>query len=443
MTAGRGAWLGHGFWNTLEHAVTRFADALTTMIVLWVIPPEIFSRLAIAQATVAPVLFFFLSPEAVIYRDYGKWKLSGTGELAARVRAFRLFGWAKAEAALAIAAGAAMFFPGEAGRDARFWTLIWAFSLALAPQIAGPDREFLRLSLRLRELGAITFYQKLVLLAGTAAVAVLVPAGPALIMPIALVAAFSALSTALISWWRACLVLQSFGALRDDLRGRTGPSPIATISEAVRTFSVWSHFSGVIANWVQTMDLFFIGVFGIPAREAGLYAAAHKIAGFSFALPSAPANLFSIWIGRRPEVADGEASEVKRLSFGLFGVCLLQAGVLVALGPWIISLFSHGRWNDAERALMYNWLCWLTGGGVIIASTYIASSWLVLRGWIVGLFFRIYIPWAFFCIFIYALAVWKGGLDGAAMCAVVASWGFFLLLLLFVKVTGVPVRNVK
>lgn len=63
-------WGRVGLLNTLEHALTRFSDSATTLLLLWGLSSELFGRLAIAQAFAAPLLLLCVAPENVLYRDF-------------------------------------------------------------------------------------------------------------------------------------------------------------------------------------------------------------------------------------------------------------------------------------------------------------------------------------------------------------------------------------
>src|SRR5690349_7893352 len=73
----RSPWLKHGFWNTLEHAITSAADAFTAMALVWVFTPETFSRISLAQAFVSASSLLFYSPETILTRDLIQWKKQG------------------------------------------------------------------------------------------------------------------------------------------------------------------------------------------------------------------------------------------------------------------------------------------------------------------------------------------------------------------------------
>ena len=401
---------------------------------LWALAPEAFSKLALAQAFTAPLLFLFISPEVVIYRDFAQWREQGSGFLAGKIRAFRLFAWGKAQLALVIAFIIPLIWQSENGYIEEFFAIIWAFSLTLAPQVSGPDREFLRLDLKLEQLNLLSFYQKGTLLGGTILVALLpesVPIPKNSVILFSLVAAFSNVSTAFLARSFALKQFIFEGVTKEGLKGLQGPAPWQTIFDSIRSFSIWSHVSGVVSNWVQTMDLFFLGLFGLAPREIGLYAAALKLANFSTALPTALANLFSLWIGRRKYDAEGKIREVRdlrRFTIGLFAANCLQAILMGVITPFIISILSHGRWSFFEQTNIFVWFLWILSGSVLLTSAFLINSWFVLRGRIKSLLFKVTLPWAFLSLIIYAVSIRIGGFYGAAVANLAISASYLLVL---------------
>lgn len=421
-------WLKHGFWNTLEHGITRFSDAATTLVLLWVLPTEVFSKLALAQATVALFLLFFLAPESVFYRDFVKWKALGINALLTRLQTFRFFAWSKGLLAVLISALVAFVVSDGQSRYLRFWALIWAFATALAPQISGPDREFLRLNLKLRELNIISLYQKSLLLLGTLVVGFLFFGNIPLLASFAV---FTAISTAFLAKIYAERILK-----KESAEGFKGVQKLKVknqfqiLKESLGSFSIWNHLWGVVFGWTQTMDLFVLGLLRYPAQDVGLYAVVLKLANFSMTLPVALTNLFSVWIGRRSTYQD-EDSVVGKFSWSVFGVSFVQAVVLAGVAPWGLSFLSHGRWSLADQERMLVWLYWILIGSVIVGSSFLLNSWLTLRGRIDRLFKNVYLPWGIFAFLLYFLAGWLGNLEWVARINLCVGILYGLLLMNF------------
>lgn len=416
----RSPWFRHGFLNTMEHGITRVADAGVTFVLIWALPIEVFSRLALAQAWVAPLLLFFVAPETVLYRDFSAWREEGRSSFASKLKFFRLFGWGKGQLALILSAVLPLITASEAPWYERFWTLTWAFALALGPQLSGPDREFLRLSLNLKVLNAVTLYQKLSLLAATFLVARLYPARFELL---ALAAVFSAVSAGILAWYYAKRAMEALP------EGPFAPVTSAKdlLTRSLTSFSIWNHLSGVLLNWVQTMDVFVLGWMRFPLREVGLYATALKFANFSTALPLALTNAFGLWTGRK-KYGPGERGVAVRVSFGVAAIGVLQALVLGLLAPWFFSVLSQGRWSADDQARMVRWLYWFLAGLVFMSSAFVVNSWLILRADVRMLFFRVYLPWAGFALAAYGIAARIGGLDGTAMLNVGVGLAYVALL---------------
>jgi hypothetical protein len=389
-------------WNALEHGLTRLLDAASTLLLLWFLSPEMFAKLAVAQAVAAPLLLVFVSPETILYKEYARWRAEGDAPFAWRVRILRRFGWAKAAVVLPLAAAVAAV--GGAG----FWAIVWAFFLFLAPQIAGTDRELLRLGLRLRALNLLTLAQKAIVLAGTLA-AIRLFRDP--LPPLAGASALAALSTAALA---RVLVERQWGAKAEAPAGERWNRFLAGVFSE---FTLWQHAAGVLLNWIQTMDVFFLGLFRVPAREVGLYGSVLKVVNFSLLLPHALANLFSIWVGRRGDSSDGRKRErgvAARSSLLLAGVGLLQAAILILLGETIYGLLSHGRWTEEEIARMVRWTVWIASGTAVLGTGFVAMNWAMLRDRMRMVFLRVSLPAAVLAFLIYGAMVRGLGLDGAA-----------------------------
>jgi hypothetical protein len=418
------AWFRHGFWNTLEQSLTRGADALTSLVLIWALHPEAFSELVLAQAWVAPALLVFLTPESVVYRDFAQWHREGPDHVAARVRALRIFSWWKLGAAVLASAALAPLLPAETPLDRRFWSVLWAFGIALGPQIAGADREFLRMELRLREINVLTVVQKATVLLGTIGVALFAQGNFA---ALAAVAVLGPVASALLARRETIRVLVRAGASAEGLRGGRGPRFRETIVSAIVTYSFWNHLAVVSATWVRTMDLFFLGMLRVPARELGLYGAASKVANLATALPVAAANLFCVWIGRRAAVDHGEKRAVMRMSAWLLVASAAAAVLLWFVVPVLIPLLSHGRWTSDEAARLEGWTVWLLASATLFAAPALVFAWLGLRTSYVRLVLEVSLPWTLLGLVAYPVAVHVGGSDAAALCSVVMSAVFVAL----------------
>jgi hypothetical protein len=422
-------WFKHGFWNTLEHAITRGSDALVSLVLLWVLAPETFAKLASSQALIAPILFLFVAPETVLYRDYSVWRRDGVSAIAARLHALRKFAVGKAQFALVLSILIALFSAGS-GFD-RFYSLIWAFSLVLAPQLSGPDREFLRLDLQLKTLSALSLYQKLSMLCGTVIAALFFPGR---LDVLAAFSVFSSLSTYKIASYQVKKQLRLEGASEAAIRGHEGPSVLTTLKEALATFSGWQHGIGVVMGWVQTMDLFFLSLLRFPGKEVGLYAAVLKIANFSLLLPTALSNLFTIWVGRRAVDAGHveEVREIKRLTSLLSLGILVQGLVLYVVAPLIFSALSHGRWSPEDLGAMQTWFAWILAGSGIFGALLLISSWLLVRSPLPRYFRQVYLPWMVISLLAYfgMIQTHMNGSPylGAATANVVVSISYAILL---------------
>ncbi|HAR44452.1 MAG TPA: hypothetical protein DCS07_17780, partial [Bdellovibrionales bacterium] len=122
----RSQWWKHGFLNLLEHGITRAGDALASLLLIWVLAPEVFARLALAQAWIAPLLFFFVAPEVVLYREYASWRAEGRQVFGKRLYALRIFGYWKIPAAILLSLAISLLMPAtaESTQGDTFWSLL-------------------------------------------------------------------------------------------------------------------------------------------------------------------------------------------------------------------------------------------------------------------------------------------------------------------------------
>jgi hypothetical protein len=420
-------WLHHAFWNTLEQGITRATDALTGLVLIWVLQPEIFSELVLAQAWVAPTLLLFLCPEGSVYRDLAGWKRAGPDHVAGSLRALRLFAWAKVVVAIVAGLLLAGVIPGRAAFSSRIAAVLWAYFIALGPQIGGPDREFLRLELRLRTLNVLTIIQKTTLLGGTILVSVI--AGTEL-APLAAVAALSATVCAFLAWRCSVAVLRSQGASAAGLSGHGAPPIRETLSRTLLTFTLWQHLSQTLNVWIRTMDLFFLGLFGLPARVLGLYGAALKVANLATAVPMAAMSLFTVWLGRKDVPRPREERRfVLRITL-LVGLGTLLIAVAIALClPVILRLLSHGRWTPEEIATMSGWIHWMLAAGTVFITPILLLWWLALRTSYARLFLEVYVPWTAVSLVLFAVAAGLGGAEWAVRMSVVVGAVYPVLIL--------------
>lgn len=405
-------WVKKTILNVAEHSITRGADALSSLILIAALPSETFSQLVVAQAWVAPLLLLFLSPEVVIYRDYAKWKAEGDSALLARIRVFRNFALGKWAFAILISLLVTSVIPGRA---APFWAFVWAFTLALTPQVLGPDRELLRLELKLKKLNVLNLFQKITLLLAT------IIASKAASGDLRLLALLTAASTAL-TW--------IFLVATQPRVEKTKVSALSVLRDSVASYTLFSHVNGVIFNGVQTLDLLFLNYFKFPPSVLGLYGAALKLANFTQAIPMALSHTVQLWMGRQTENMT-ELQKVKKLSFGFFIGTGFQNLFLVFLSPWLISLLSHGRWTLEQQMMVRTWLTALLFGTWIFSSTFLWSGWLAIRTSTKQMLFQIYLPLLAASGVIYGLAAREFGPNGVAWANVVVYLIYAVFLLIF------------
>ena len=426
----QGRWLRFSGLTFLEHFVIRGSDISLTFLIVWGFSAESFSLLATAQAMVAPLLLFF-PPVYILYKEFAGWKAKSPDTLAGYLWILRRFGLGLGQLAFVLALIAAIYMPVGAHYWTRFWALLWGFSLTAGINVFAPDRELLRIELKMRDLNAVTFFQKLTALMGTLIVVFFFPGRIDLL---ALVMLGSVVATARLSYVFAARALREAGASEDSIRGKNAPAVIPALKEMISDFSLWNHLSGVIWNWIQTLDLFFLGFFKLPALTLGLYSVGLKIANLSLAVPMAFGNIFAVWVGRRigDEKQHGEEKgKLLRFSAFLFAGCVLQGAVLFLVAPYVIAALSHGRWDESQRATLLHWLGWIIAGSSVFGSAFLLNWWLTLRASASSLLARVYFPLLVFSLGTYGLTAKLRGPDGTAPANLAVAGVYIVLLLVF------------
>jgi Na+-driven multidrug efflux pump len=238
------------------------------------------------------------------------------------------------------------------------------------------------------------------------------------------------LLTAFSTRMLALKLLRESQATADAIHGRKGPPALRTLTEMFTGFSLWNHLSGSIWTWVQSMDLFFLGILGQPPLLLGLYSVGVKIANFSLAIPMATGNLFGVWVGRR-SAEEGIRTEKRLLAYssGLILVgCIVQALALYAIAPFAIRFFSHGRWSASDCARILEWLKWILSGSALFGAAFLMNWWLTLRAKASQLFWRVSVPFLLLALGVYGGAAWFWGADGAAFANWIVGLGYTILL---------------
>ncbi len=434
-------WLRHGFQSLVEHGVTRGADAAVAVGLIMALPAERYSKLALAQAAVAPMLLFFFSPSSVLMRDFAAWK-KDPAELTRRVRAFRGFAWFQSMLAVALAAGIAALRSRSGGDafDERFFPLLWAFGLALAPQVSGPDRDYLRYELELTTVNFINALQRFGVIIVSLAVILLADAraeylasGVWLIL----------IGTALLSR----LAAENRFSLDVPMQGFS--EAVTRIWESSRGFSLWAHLGGVIFGTLLGFPVLLAGLMRIDAASTGIFAAASKLANFSLAIPLALSQAFTLWLSRRvkPQVGSEDA-KIEYRRFGVFmagigGLALAQVLVLLLAARSFMQLLSRGRWTIEEIAAGSSWLASLALIQIPFILFSASAPWFNARSGLVGSILRVYLPWASATVAIASFAQQQLTPDVASVISITALSSATLFVLLGMEWVGIARRVMK
>jgi hypothetical protein len=371
------SWIRTLSWNAVETLGTRIGDALVSILLIRALLPEVFATLVLAQAYLAPVLLLLISPGNTVYRFFSAWEKEGRQAFAARLLALRVYGrlvWAFAAVGSVLAA--------KLGWTESWAPWVWAWTLVLGTFLSGADRDFLKLTLRMRAAAFLSLAQK-----GALLLAILFWQSESL-ESLVLTALAIQIVVALAAEWGVHRVLRT---LPEGSPKR--PRFRETFQESVGSFAFSNHCANVLTNWGQTLDLFVMGHAGVSPTVIGLYSVAQKFANFAQVVPGLLINTFSVWVSRGTAAPETERRWLSLGTFGIAAAAALTVGVCYALRVPLLEIASKGRWSAGQFTEVETWLRPLLLAVVIQAAVGSVAAWFALRRSMNRLLVWVYIPW--------------------------------------------------
>ena len=380
----------------------RGGDILFSLLLVAYFKPEQFARIALVQAWITPFLFFMVSPELALYAQYSDLKRQGRVSLESALKAFSIFAWGKLQFALILTAVIA-WWSGES-----VFLIGWAWLQALGVQFLGPEREFLRLDHRIKDLARLTLIQKwgAVALMGVTLASVAQPLhwiwlSQALALIAAKIDATRCVKKAISEW----------------PPGGTQSTVTDVLVAHLSHFSIWNHLNGVALNLILTLDVLVWSFFGGMNVSFGNYTAALKMVNVSFAIPFALSNWIGVQVSRIPGATPGvKNSSVSFRALSQFWVrrwtpVILGSGFLI-FGVIAVGLRTIGplKWGYDGIEQMSGWLPALLVGAVLIQLSFVVTAVMTSQGKVKQQFFELYLPAVVGAIGIYVASVWAGGM---------------------------------
>jgi hypothetical protein len=371
------SWIRALSWNAVETFGTRLGDAVVSILLIRALAPEVFAKLVLAQAYIAPALLLLIAPGNTVYRFFTVWEKEGRAAFARRLLALRWYGRAVWGALVGISV-----FVAQLGWTESWAPWVWAWTLVLGTFLSGADRDFLKVSLRMRAAAALSLAQK-----GALISTVLLWQDHAL-ESIALAAVGIQLTVALAAEWGSARVLRTFPE-------GTGAQPgyRQTFREIFRSFAFPNHCANVLTGWAQTLDLFVMGHAGVSPALIGLYSVAQKLANFAQVVPGFLINTFSVWVSRGTATPETERRWIRFAVLGIGAFTLLAVSVCYILRAPLLEIASKGRWSSEQYGLVEAWLFPLLIAVVVQALGWASSAWFTLRSSMAELLRWVYLPW--------------------------------------------------
>lgn len=383
-------WFHFSIWNVGENLSVRVLDALASILLIWFLAPETLSKVATAQAWCAPLLFLYISPDASLYRDLIRWETKGSREVLEHLKVFRLFGWVKLGFSLLVCMNLSSLVPLFDSRQEAFFALLWAMNLVTTPQLGSTDREYLRLKLEIKTVSLLTLLQKVIYFSGLVGGLMIYRGSDYEIFQVmALAITVSGIVSMFgLYWCSRRLLRREFGEVRVALN-------IEKLLTSVRSYSLWHHLNQNIYNTLQSMDVFWLGVFGFNSRVIGLYSVVWKVVNFTQAIPSALANVLAVWSGRRTASLSEQVEERKVVFAQSLKLSLLVVGqglVFYLLLPWALQILGRGQYSEIEISDMKVWSVGMLLALAIQAVFIFYWNYFNIRWEISRIFGRVFLP---------------------------------------------------
>ncbi|HRK01305.1 MAG TPA: oligosaccharide flippase family protein [Oligoflexia bacterium] len=422
------AWSLHTFWTLAEHASTRILDAIVTIVLIRIFSTEQFGLFSIYQSWTGIALLFLPSLELALYRDYNR--LKNQGSLARELSVYRQFNYIKMFVALMFAFAISLI-PNDMNWTVRFAIVIFAFALPLSQAFYGFLREILRFELRTKWVALIGAVQRLVLIGAIIGVARLRPGDASAISGTAI------LIYVLFGWVWGVPLRGAFKVSKENF-GKYLQRMKAILSSTV----LWIHLNGVMAQFIQTLDTFFLGNLGVALETVGVYSITLKSANFFQVLPVALVNPFGVYLGRNAGNASflEEAKLLKKMILGFVTLCgsLYLFGHFFALE--ILNAVGRGKISVENVDLALTLFRWQLAGVLLLCVTHPLTTYIGARCSLKAISKEIFLPWLIVAAIIYGVAAKFGG----ALWSAYANVPTYLILVVLLgrfyrrQVTGEP-----
>lgn len=410
-------WSKQVFFTLAEHGGVRVLDAVITFVLIRLMSAEHFGLFSVYQSWVMMLLFFLPSIEFVLFREYAK--LKREGRLAAELRLYRFFNFAKLGVVVAMALTLSLI-PQEQPWLARLSLLAFALALPFSQSFFSFLREPLRFEMQQATVAALSLLQRLLLLAAMWFAAKTRPGD----VPFFIGSALATYLAAGVVW---SIAARPYFKATDHLPSH----PFKRLSTIFFSVVIWVHINGVITQTVQTFDVFCLSLFKVDLTEIALYGIALKAANFFQILPIALASSFGIFLARHhgEQTEKQERRTVLKFTsyFVALGAVLFAFGMLV--GEPLLAFLAKGKLEPGALARTLDYFKWQLAGVVILTSSYPMGTYVSARSSLPRSVAHIALPWAAFSAGLYLWAASQGAATAAR--ANVAVYAAFVALLVW------------
>ncbi len=418
-------WYKQTFFTLVEHGTTRIFDAITTFTLIRIFTSQQFGLFSVYQSWVGFLLVLLPTLEIVLYRNYGDLKASG--KLARELHAYKIFNYIKLFL-VCIFVFSLSFIPQPENFMERLGLLAFAFALPFSQAFYGYMRETLRFEMKQKKVAMITALQRIFVLLAVV-LAFIKFSGNAFYL--SMFAILTYIVFAFVWKWGATGVIPAANVPVQE--------SIHRIRTILTSIVLWIHFTGVITQGIQTLDMLALHTMGIPLKDIGNYSIALKAANFFQFLPVALVNVYGVYLGKFSGRNRSEVDERKfvfRYSFYFILLSIFLFMIGIAIAEPLLSFLGKGKLEGSTLTQTTQYFYWMLAGTLIQCASYPLSAYLGARATPKKLFLNIFLPWLFISAILYFSAASSGLMLTAKMNVLVYLVLVVLFLYYILKKTG-------
>ena len=391
-------------FSALESIGSRLFDFITLWIVLNTLPIDDLAKFGLATAAIFIFNSFLLTPETALFKYQKEWISSN--QVTKYLSAFVSFSVLKI---LLHYVAAAIVYLYMAQMNWLFYAIVFS---AITQQIQGAEiaRIFMRMELQQKRVALFELKSKLVL---------------TLLSLYLFYQSNIEIYFLIYFLWSLIVTFIWLFKLRQDysfVLNYTKESWVL-IWQALKGFSIWTHFSGIATLFIYNSSLLFLGLFAFSTKDIALYTVINKVANLFFVIPMFLQSIVPVILSN---AGDLQTNKFNKLFFISSAISFVQLLFFYFFGQYLGRFFGI---DDLESLVMFYQYGLIISLGIFLLNvTRPFSTYLFIKISPVKVMLKIFIPAVILAIILYPISLHYYGLKGISY-AMTIVYGFLALLL--------------